>query len=530
MSTAGTKLAKAAGIIMIAMALSRILGYVRDVVILTKFGQNSITDAYNAAFSIPDFLYMLLVGGALSSAFIPVFSGYIATDREEEGWEVASTIFNIVMVLMLIGIGIGLIFTPSLIYLLVPKLKPESLQMAVTLTRIMFIQTFFMGMNGIAMGLLNSYKQFLAPALGSVLYNLGIIVVGVLLSPHLGPRWGIAAFSVGVVVGAFVNFAVQIPSLIKIGLRYKPIFNLKHPGVRQIGLLMLPVMIGLSVTQFNLFVNQNLASGLSEGIITALRTAQRLMQLPIGIFAIAIAVAVFPTLTAHAARGQKEAFRRDMSLGIRSVIFITLPSGIGLIALAGPIVQLLFEQGQFSRANTAATAYALMFYAIGLFAYSAIQFLSRVFYSLKDTRTPVVIGIFTIFVNIALNFLLIGPMKQGGLALGYSVAGIVNLIILLVLLRRKIGSIDGSRLLSSFTKTLAASLAMGAAAYEVNRVLAGALHFHAKLNQVIAVGGAISMGVVVFAVLVFLLRMEEVDLVLDLFRRRFQRARVGAKA
>lgn len=529
MSTAGTKVAKAAGIIMVAMVLARILGYVRDVVIYSKFGQNSMTDAYNAAFSIPDFLYMLLVGGALSSAFIPVFSSYIATDREEEGWEVASTVFNVVMLLMVVGIGIGLIFTPTLIYLLVPKLQPESIEMAVFLTRIMFIQTFFMALNGISMGLLNSYKHFLTPALGSVLYNLGIIVVGVLLSPYLGER-GIVAFSIGVVVGAMVNFAVQIPSLLKIGLRYKPTFNLNHPGVRQIGRLMLPVMVGLSITQFNLFVNQNLASGLSEGIISALRTAQRLMQLPIGVFAIAVAVAAFPTLTAHAARGEKEAFRKATSLGIRSVIYITLPSGIGLMVLAQPIVQLLFEQGQFDQFDTAATAYALVFYGIGLFAYSAIQFLSRVFYALKDTKTPVIVGVFAIITNIVLNFLLIGPMQHGGLALGYSLAGIANMGILLLLLRRKIGSIDGTRLLSSFGKTLLASLIMGLTAYQVHHLLASILHFHAKVNQAISVGSAIAVAVLIYFVVTYLLRMEEVETVLNLLRRRWQRKRTAAKA
>lgn len=520
MST-GTKVAKAAGIIMVAMVLSRIIGYVRDMVILARFGQNKFTDAYNAAFSIPDFLYYLLVGGALSSAFIPVFSSYIATQKEEDGWRVASTIFNIVIILMLVGITIGFIFTPALIYILVPGFSPENLELTVKMTRIMFLQTFFMALNGISMGILNSYQHFLAPAVGSVVYNLGIIVVGLLLAPSLG----IVGFAVGVVAGAALNFAIQLPALLKLGLRYRPIIDLSHPGVKKIGTLILPVLIGLSVTHFNLFVNQNLGSSLPEGMITALRNAQRIMQLPIGVFAIAIAVAVFPTLTGHAARGEIEEFKKTMSLGVRTIIFVTLPAAVGLIALKTPVVRLLFQQGKFTVENTRATAYALLFYCIGLFAYSAIQLLNRVFYSLQDTRTPVAVGIATILVNIGLNFLLIKPLGHGGLALAYSVAGIVNLLGLLIILRQKIGGIDGKRILASFLKTLLVSLVMGVSAFLGARLAEVFVGATTKLGQLVQVGVGVGVGVLVFAALVLLLKMEEGELAKSLFLRRWQKRR-----
>ncbi|MBZ4653305.1 MAG: mviN2 [Peptococcaceae bacterium] len=520
MST-GTKVAKAAGIIMVAMVLSRIIGYVRDMVILARFGQNKFTDAYNAAFSIPDFLYYLLVGGALSSAFIPVFSSYIATQKEEDGWRVASTIFNIVIILMLVGITIGFIFAPALIYILVPGFSSDNLDLTVKMTRIMFLQTFFMALNGISMGILNSYQHFLAPAVGSVMYNLGIIVIGLLLAPS----FGIVGFAIGVVVGAALNFAVQLPALLKLGLRYRPIMDLSHPGVKKIGTLILPVLIGLSVTHFNLFVNQNLGSSLPEGMITALRNAQRIMQLPIGVFAIAIAVAVFPTLTGHAARGEKEEFKKTMSLGVRTIIFVTLPAAVGLIALKTPVVRLLFQQGKFTVEDTRATAYALLFYSIGLFAYSVIQLLNRVFYSLQDTRTPVTVGIGTILVNIALNFLLIKPLGHGGLALAYSIAGIVNLLGLLIILRQKIGGIDGKRILASFSKTLLVSLVMGVLAYLgawFTEILVGTT---TKFGQLLQVGVGVSIGVLVFTALVLLLKMEEGELAKSLFLRRFQKRR-----
>jgi putative peptidoglycan lipid II flippase len=521
MSQTGTKVVRAAGLLMLTMVVSRLLGYVRDIVIYTQFGQGSLTDAYNAAFSIPDFLYMLLVGGALSSAFIPVFSGYLATGKAEEGWRAASIIFNTIMVLLLTGIGIGLIFTPQLVHLLVPKLSAEAIDLTIKLTRIMFAQTFFMAMNGIAMGILNSHKHFTSPAVGSVLYNLMIIVVGWTLSL----RWGIMGFSIGVVAGAIVNFAVQIPALVRFGLRYEFSFDLTHPGVRKIMHLMLPVLIGLSVTQFNLFVSQNLASGLAEGMISALRTAQRLMQVPIGVFGIAVAVAVFPTLSEQSARQEIADFKRTVSLGVRTVIFLTLPAAVGLIVLRVPIVQALFEQGKFDRFDTLATAEALLYYALGLFAYSAIQVLNRVFYSIQDTKTPVAVGVVTILLNIGLNFTLIDYLGHGGLALAYSLAGIFNLLTLLFLFRYRMGKIGARLLLTSFLKTLFASVVMGAAAYLTVDFLQGILIFPEKLNQLITVTGGIITGVLVFGGLTLWMRMEEAQMALSILRRRFAKKR-----
>ncbi|MDD2401384.1 MAG: murein biosynthesis integral membrane protein MurJ [Clostridia bacterium] len=518
MST-GTKVAKAAGILMVAMVFSRIIGYVRDVVIYSSFGQNNLTDAYNAAFSIPDFLYFLLVGGALSSAFIPVFSSYIATEKEEEGWKVASIIFNIVIILMLIGSTIGIIFAPTLIRILVPGFTPENIILTVKMTRIMFIQALFMALSGISIGILNSYHHFLSPAIGGIVYNLGIIVVGSILSPYIG----IMGFSVGVVIGAVLSFAVQIPVLLKIGLRYKPVIDLQHPGVRKIGVLVLPVLIGLSVTQFNLFVNQNLGSNLPEGMISALRAAQRIMQLPIGIFAVSIAVATFPTLTGYAARKEKEEFKKTMSLGIRTIIFVTLPAAVGLIALRVPIVRLLFQQRQFTIEDTQATAYALLFYCFGLIAYSSIQLLNRIFYSLQDTIMPVVIGVVTIVVNIILNLTLIKPLGHGGLALAYSLAGFVNMVALLCILRRKIGSIDGRKMLASFVKTLGISLIMGVVTYETAQFMETIVDVGTKMGQVIQVGVSVPVGILVFGALVMLFKMEEGELAKKMLLRRVSR-------
>ena len=250
MSNTGKHVARAAILLMVTVIISRILGYGREMALYTIFGQNYITDAYRAAFSIPDFLYMLLVGGALSSAFIPIFSACVATNREDEGWKSASIVFNYTLVFLLVLIIFAYVYTRPLVVLLAPGLPAQYIDLAVTLTHIMFIQTFFMALNGFAMGILNSYNHFAAPALGSLLYNLCIIVVGLAFVKYLG----IAAFSYGVVIGAVLNFAIQIPALRKVGMKYTFSFNYRDKGFRQIIILMIPVLVGLGVVQLNLLL------------------------------------------------------------------------------------------------------------------------------------------------------------------------------------------------------------------------------------------------------------------------------------
>jgi len=508
--------AGAAGILVLAGIASRILGYIRDMVLYARFGQNAVTDAYNAAFSIPDFLYLLLVGGALSSAFIPVFGGYLARKEREDAVIVASTIFNLVLVLMTAGIALGMVYTPLLIQALVPGFDDSTQALTVQLTRIMLIQALFMGLSGLTAGILQANKRFLAPAVGSVLYNLGTVVVGYWLSLY----FGIAGFSIGVVCGAVLYLVVQIPNLIQVGFRYRPMLQLSHPGVRRIGRLIVPVLLGLSVTQLNLFVNQYLASGLAPGIVAALRTAQRLMQLPIGIFAVAFAVAAFPTLTSLAATGQLDSFKRTTFSTLSTIFFITVPAAVGLIALRVPIIRVLYQIGQFTPAATETTAVALFFYSLGIFGWGSIQLLNRTFYALEDTRTPVFAGILAIGLNIALNVYLVKIMGHGGLALAYSLTGVVNMLILILMLRRRLGSMNYSGLLYSFGRILFASLVMGLAASCLAGYLELVLDMSIKLNQLWQVLGSVSLGVTVYALLALALKMPEARVVLARLRRK----------
>lgn len=499
------RVAKTAGFLMLVSISSRLVGYIRDIIIYSRFGQNRITDAYNAAFSIPDFLYVLLVGGALSSAFIPVFSSYIANDRQEEAWEVASMVFNLVMILLGAGIGLGLIFTPQLVAMIVPGFEPEYMKLTVLMTRIMFLQVLFMSMAGISQGILHSFKHFRTPALGSILYNVAIILVGALLSRYMG----IVGFSIGVVAGALLNFAVQVPVLIRKRVRYHRMLNLNHPGVRRILSLIVPILVGQSIIYLNLFVTQNLASGLDGGMIASLRLAERLMKLPISVIGLSLAVALFPTLSEYAARKQMKQYHASFRVTMNNVIFLSLPASVGLAVMATPLIRFMYQQGAFDQAATAATAQALIFYSIGITAYSTVHVLSRAYYALSDTRTPVVVSSFSMLVNLTFSLLLIGPMGHGGLALAYSVTGIFNALVMTLWLHRKVGAMGGQSMVTTGLKTSAASAAMGLVVWALTRGLDMVLPVGEKSAQGVVVISGLVAGVLVFLALSRIMGMEE---------------------
>ncbi|MGE5404836.1 MAG: murein biosynthesis integral membrane protein MurJ [Candidatus Saccharibacteria bacterium] len=508
-------IAKAAGFIMFMTIIARVLGYVRDIVLLSQFGANYTTDAYIVAFTVPDFIYNLLVGGALSSAFIPTFSSYLSKDQENEAWKVASIAANYTVIALGILVTVAAIFANQFIHLLAPGLPPHYAGLAAMLTRIMLVQTVIMALGGLSLGVLNSKQHFTSPAIGMVLYNLGPIVIGL----GFASAWGIKAFSIGVVVGALLNLAVQIPALKKAGIKYYPSLEF-HPGFKQILLLMLPVILGLAVTQINLIVNQNIASGLSDGIISALKICQRLVLLPIGIFGMSVSMAVFPTLTAQAARNEMTDFKRTYMLGIRALLLIGLPAGVGLMALGGPIIELLFQMGKFDASDTSMTVNILFFYGLGVFAYTALQLANRGFYALKDTVTPVIISVIGIGVNIALSIILTKYYLGQGLALSYTISGTVNLCLLLIMLRLKIGPMGGGQLLKTVAISGGASLVMFYAARGAAAGLGGIVHFSDKLNQAIIVSAGVGVGILVYALIIVLFRLEETELIVNMVKKR----------
>ncbi|HPT67578.1 MAG TPA: murein biosynthesis integral membrane protein MurJ [Bacillota bacterium] len=530
--TTSQRATKAAGMIAGMILFSRLLGFVRETISGRLFNRAE-TDAFFAAFGIPDFMYYLLVGGALSAAFIPLFTEYLTRNEEEEGWRMASTFINFTVLLLLSLTVLGMIFSRQLAPLEAHGFEGEKLELLIALTRVMFPAVFFTALAGLMGGVLNSYQHFFAPALGPVVYNVGIIMGAY----FLGPRYGIFGMAVGVVVGAAANFLTQACYAARLTRGYLPGYiNLKHPGIRRMFLLMIPALLGLSATQLNILVTNTMASVLKEGSITALRFANRLILLPLGIFAMAISTAFFPTLSRLTAEGKWEEFRRTLAMGIRMILFVTIPSAVGFLLLRVEIVRLLFEGQKFTPAHTQATAYALAFYCLGLFAHGAIQLLPRGFYSLKDTKTPVLITVVTVIISIALNYLFLRftNLQHGGFALSFSIMGILNMALSLYFLRRKVGGIDGRNMAKTFLQASLAAAVMGLALAWCKPWLAATMAglrsllvgrgVSLDLGDLGLVAVAMTVGVGVYFGMAYLLRMDEVKLLGQILRRRKSRA------
>ena len=522
------RIARAAGLIAILTLFSRVLGFVRESLagrLFTRFE----TDAYFAAFAVPDFMYYLLVGGALSAAFIPVFTEYLAKGREEEGWRAAGTFINTVVVLLVILAGAGMIFAGPVGRLEAPLFKGAKLVLVSQLTRIMFSSVAMLAVAGLLSGVLYSYQSFLTPALGPVVYNIGIITG----ASFLGGRFGIKGMAAGVVAGAAASLGLQAWSVGRRRPPYRPFyFDFRHPGFTRMLWLLVPALIGLSATQLNILFTNMMASGLPEGSISALRFANRLIQLPLGIFAAAIGTAFFPAMARAVAEEKMDDYKETFSLGLRAILFITIPAAVGLAVLRYPIIRLLFEGQRFSARDTDLTAYALLLYSLGLFAHAAILLLPRAFYSLQDTKTPVLVTATTVAISLLLNlaFLRFTDLRHGGLALSFSIMGLLNMGAMLYLLRRKVGAVGGRSILRTSALSMAASLAMGLAAYAAERMLRP-VPFLAGRGPVLAAGvqvlAGMAIGIAVYAFLAYLLKMEEMSLILALIKRRVSRVRTA---
>jgi putative peptidoglycan lipid II flippase len=455
----GGGLVRASVIIMLAYIASRVLGLVRELVISYQFGTSRELDAYQAAFRIPDLIFQIVAAGAMGAAFIPVFTSYLARQDDDEAWRMASTVINATFIVMTAAALLAAIFADQLVPLVAPGFDPDARALTANLMRIMLIQAVVVGMSGLVTAVLQSYRDFLLPALAPVAYNLSIIAGGLFLAPRA--EFGVYGLAIGVAVGGALHLLIQLPALRRPGVRYRPQLDLRHSGARQVGALMLPRIAGLGALQINFLATTILASRLVEGSIAALNYAFQLLMLPWGVFANAISTAVFPTLSQDAALDRRDELTRVLSLALRTILYLTVPAGVGLFVLREPLIRLLFERGQFTAASTAMTAQALMFYAPALFAIATTEIVTRGFYALKDTRTPVLVGVATVTLNIILSLILSRSMGHGGLALAYSLANIVETVILLTVIRGRLGGLDGQRLAMSVLRIVVAAAIMG---------------------------------------------------------------------
>ncbi|HIP97530.1 MAG TPA: murein biosynthesis integral membrane protein MurJ, partial [Anaerolineae bacterium] len=490
MTSSKQRIARAAGIVVVAFTLSRVLGLAREMIIGQQFGTSGELDAYLAAFRLPDILFQLVAGGALGSAFIPTFSGYLARGDEREAWRLTSAVINLVLVLLSALALLAAAFAPLLVAKVVaPGFDPAKRALTAQLMRLMLLSPVIFGVSGIVMGVLNSYQHFLLPALAPIAYNLSIIGAALFLSPSLGIR----SLAVGVVVGSLLHLAVQVPALVRRGLRYSLILGLGEPGVREVGRLMAPRVLGLAVVQLNFLVNTILASGLADGSLAALNFAWLLMLLPQGIFAQALATAAFPTFSELAAKRQVAEMRSTLSATLRAILYLAIPASVGLFALRYPIVQLLFQRGAFKESSTEAVVWALQFYALGLFAHAVVEIVTRAFYALHDTLTPVLVGVGAMSINVVLSLILIRPLAHGGLALANSTATILEMVGLLLVIRGRLEGLEGGRLLGSTLRTALAASLMG---FGVSWFAAGT---HG-LSIIIVGGGGMALGGVIYFV------------------------------
>jgi putative peptidoglycan lipid II flippase len=462
-----TRIIKAAGVVGAATFLSRILGFIRDAAIAWYFGAGLSTDAFIAAFRIPNLFRKLFGEGSLSNAFVPVFTEYLTHQGKPEALRLARSALWFLSALLVVVTLVGILLSPLIVSVVAPGFSGESgkASLTVALTRIMFPYVFFICLVGLCMGILNVLGHFAGPALAPVLLNLSMIGAIFCISPYFDePVFGLA---IGVLIGGAVQLWVQLPLLFRKGVRFWQKSKIFHPGLKKIGKMMLPVILGGAAYQINILVGTLLASFLKEGSVSYLYFADRLVQFPLGIFAIATATAVLPSLARQAAVKDLPAVTDTFAHTIKLILFITLPAMVGLILLRDPIIAVLFQRGEFDAEATRLTAYALLYYAIGLWAFAALRIVTATFFALQDTRTPVITASISIVANIVFGILLMGPLAHGGLALAASLASIVNLILLIMALKAKLGPLGWRSITYSAFKTLVCSGIMAGAVWVV---------------------------------------------------------------
>lgn len=508
-------LLRSAGVISAATMTSRLLGLIRDQVLAYLFGAGNAMDAFYVGFRIPNLMRDLFAEGAMSAAFVPTFTKRLTAEGRTQAWQLGNQLINALLIVTGLLVTIGIIFAAPLVMLFAGHFNevPGKLELATTLTRIMLPFLSLVAIAAAFMGMLNSLQRFFTPALSPAMFNLAMIASGFALVP-LMPSVGlppIAGMAIGALIGGVGQVVLQWPALHHAGYRYRPILNLRDPGLREILRLMGPGILGLAAVQINLLVNTILATGEGTGAVSWLSYAFRLMYLPIGLFGVSIATAALPTLSRQAARENPEEMRQTISNGLRLMFMLNVPATLGLVTLASPIVALIFERGSFTPADTAATAAALMCYAPGLLGYSTVKIAVPSFFALRDSRTPALISVGSVVLNVALNLLLIRLMGYRGLALGTAVAALVNAAALLYLLQRRLGGLEGPRIAMAFVKISVASTLMALAAFGTEQWLATTWPGLGVWHQATRLGTAISAGLIVLATAARALRIEEFD-------------------
>lgn len=510
---------RAASTVALFTLLSRVFGFLRDMVVANYFGATSMADAFFIAFRIPNMLRQLTAEGALSAAFVPLFAKTAIEDRAKAFRFANNLLVTLSVFLTAITLG-AIVFAPLLLKGIAIGYTddPEKFQLTVQLTRLLFPYLILISLAAVFMGMLNTMHHFSSPAASPVLLNIAIILAAMFLRETFSlPVYSLV---VGVLVGGFLQLVIQIPFAIKEGWVFEWVFEPGHELIRRIVWLTIPATFGIAVAEINLFVDTMLASMLNEGSVSYLYYAQRLVQFPMGVFGVAMSTALLPALSVQSGKHQVGLMIETISKSYRATMFLIVPSMVGLFVLREPIVQLIYEHGEFTHISTQRTAFTLAFFCVGLLGFSGVKIFVSAFYAMGDTRTPVKIAAATMLLNIVFNLILMKPLQAGGLALATSMSSTINMLTLVWLLRKRLGGLDGPRIWRSFGRISVASVAMAAAVWVAWGALFGGGYTLGGLTAMMVLAVAVYLGAAA------LLNLEEIGYVTAALRRKIAAKRV----
>lgn len=504
---------------MAAFVVNSLMGLLRQILITRAFGAGGDLDAYYAATRLPEIVFNLVAGGALASAFIPTFTGFLEHKKKSEAWQLASSIVNLLVIILVVICTMAWIFAPQLVNsILVPDFPPAQQALTVELLRIQLITPILFGISSLLMGILNAHQSFLVPALAPSMYWLGIIIGVFAFVPSLG----IHGLAWGAVLGAGLHLAVQLPALARVRPRYQLMLGLHLASVHQVGALMAPRLLGVAVVQLNFLVNTIVASGMAAGSLAAITVAFSVMLMPQQAIGQAVAIAALPTFSAQFARGKLDELRSSFVSALRGIMLLAIPATVGLILLREPIVALLFQRGEFTPEDTQLVAWALLWFAAGLLSHSVVEIASRAFYAQQDTRTPVLVGTGAMGINVVLSLTLpnlfaqMGWMPHGGLALANSAATFLEMCVLLYIMNKRLHGLEAGRLWQGLGQAFVASVVMGLVIY-------GWMEWSGISAVWLLVIGGIGLGLVFYGAITWLLRIPELSEVILSVRRRLLR-------
>lgn len=511
-----SNIAKSTFLLMLATMLAKILGFAREITLMYTYGTSAYSDVYITAMNIPLALFSS-IGAALVTTFIPIYHESLQDGGEKNAYKFTNNILNIVLILSIVLSIIGYVFAEPLVKLFAMKFEGEKLLLTVQFVRIMMPGILFIGMSNIMVSYLQIKDSFTIPGLIALPNNI-IIIVSIIIS-YITKNLYILA--IGSLIGMISQFIFLIPFAIKKGYKFKLIFNLRDKYLKKMIFLVGPVFIGVAVNQINVMVDRSLASSFGDGIISALNSANRLNLFVTGLFISTIGAVIYPTLSKLSTNNNREEFSEAIVKSLNSIILLILPITIGAIVLATPIVKVLFERGAFDDRSTQLTSTALIFYSIGMIGFGLRDILSKVFYSIKDTKTPMINGIIAMILNVILNFILVRVMGYAGLALATSLSAIICTIFLFMSLHKKIGYFGQDRILKTTFKSMISTIIMGLVTLKLYEFLFDNIG-RGSIETIVSLVCSVIIGVIIYGLLIFLLKVEEVNLIIDIVKKRLK--------